>query len=231
MKPPALCRKSAADRVAIRQVRGFTLIEVLVVLAIVAVLGGAIVACVAGGIRVWDAARRFVTNESQALVGFELMQRDIMNMTVYGGYDVEGAARALTFPSVLSDPPVWDTPDLLLNALAYDVPGFRVVEYSFSEANGTLSRKVKELLANDEFGPAQEEVLCSGLSSVRFRYGSGSSAETPAKWDTSWRNATNLPVGISIELEFSSEEEGSTETFARTFYLAAVPRTVPGGEQ
>ncbi|MFC1452766.1 type II secretion system protein J [Verrucomicrobiota bacterium] len=92
-RDPALPRRA-------RRRPGFTLIELLIVCSILAVAVGAIGACVAGGIRVWEADAAFALG---------LMERDLMNAFRFPPVGFRGGEQSLSFPGFVRVPPDGDT--------------------------------------------------------------------------------------------------------------------------
>ena len=84
-----------------RSRKAFTLIELLVATSIVVVVAGVIGACLAGGIRTWDAARDFTVVEADALIDLEIMQRDLMNAIRFKGIGFKGSKTRMSFPALL----------------------------------------------------------------------------------------------------------------------------------
>ena len=81
---------------------GFTLIELLIVISILGLVIGTIGACLAAGIRVWDQARSFNRLENEAVIGLELMERDIRNSLTIYGIGFEGDESSVKFPGFVS---------------------------------------------------------------------------------------------------------------------------------
>ena len=80
---------------------GFTLIEILVVTAIVALVVGVISACLAAGFRVWESARTCNAVESQAMLGLAILEKDLANGFVFQPVEFKGDASRLAFPCLI----------------------------------------------------------------------------------------------------------------------------------
>ena len=84
--------------------RGFSLIELLVVTAILGVVIAAIAGSLAGGIKVWDAARNFNEGEAAAALALAELERDLVNSFDFFDLSFSGHKDGMAFPGVVSDP-------------------------------------------------------------------------------------------------------------------------------
>ena len=60
--------------------RGFTLLELLVTTSLMALVGGATVASLGGGIRVWERTVKFGSRQQSVLLAFDRLRRDLQNV-------------------------------------------------------------------------------------------------------------------------------------------------------
>jgi len=81
---------------------GFTLLELLVVIAILGVVGAVVAACLAGGIRAWDRARKFSAGEPQALLGLTMIEKDLMNSFQYSGIRFDVSRLEVSFSGLVT---------------------------------------------------------------------------------------------------------------------------------
>lgn len=172
------------------QRRGFTLIELLLVTAIVGVVVTAIGACLAGGIRAWEAARQFNTLESQALVGLRIVRRDIMNAVPFYAVPFTGSRREMRF---LVRRPV-STPQ---------GSGLYRVVYRFDAGDNALRRRVRAFPGNGTSVGSDGEAIITDVAWLAFAYTDHDGATSSDTWD----NPTNAPARISIELDLDTDAD------------------------
>jgi prepilin-type N-terminal cleavage/methylation domain-containing protein len=175
---------------------GFTLIELLVVTAILGVLIAAIAACLFGGIRVWETARRFNVVEADAALALRIFQKDLVNTFLFAGIPFKGQAGEVTFPCLS-----------VQAGMRGELEGsgrIAAARYHLDEARGLL-RATQFYEANNEMGRPQEEKLLSGPLELRLQYYAfPQGAESAAgAWQETWDSATNLPGAVRVDLAFA----------------------------
>lgn len=167
--------------------RGFSLIELMVVLAIVGVVVGVVAACLSGGIRVWESARILTSVEQEAYFGVEYFRRDVANTFRFSGIKFVGGESEVSFPSLIE---------------AVDEDGasesrIGTVKYFYDPAQQTVNRMLWPYPSNEEEG--EVEVIARNVQSLKFAYQSGASDERSG----AWTQPTNFPAAVSMELRMS----------------------------
>ncbi len=172
----------------------FTLIELLVVTAILGVVVGAVGACLAGGIRVWDVARRFNRHEADAFMGFQVMRRDLAQTLPFEAAPLEGGHDGVQFVAVT---PVPDA-----EGLAEAVPRLARIRYYLDRDRQAWCRAVAPFAWGGETAPEVVEILVSDVDDVALRYGAAAEDEAGSMtgWADDWNNPTNLPAVVEAEL-------------------------------
>ncbi|MDP6809142.1 MAG: prepilin-type N-terminal cleavage/methylation domain-containing protein [Kiritimatiellia bacterium] len=172
----------------------FTLIELLVVTAILGVVVGAVGACLAGGIRVWDVARRFNQHEADALMGFQIMRRDMGQVLPFESAPLEGTTDGLRFTGVGVVPVAGESDDAL--------PRLAIIRYFLDYERQAWCRAIAPLGWGEAQSPEVVEVLVSDVDRVALRYGAApeDDAGSATGWSDSWENPTNLPAVVEAEL-------------------------------
>lgn len=168
----------------------FTLIELLIVTAILGVVIGAIGACLAGGINVWDSARTFNVLERDALIGLATVEKDLMNALPIHAIGFEGMPDSVKFP-----------------ALLHDMDGIKVgsVEWSFDDLGEALVRRER----SSDGADIRTEKLVEQVESVEMTYfslekrGEGSTGMTWKEFDGA---VTNFPGKVELALLLSDGE-------------------------
>ena len=177
--------------------RGFTLVELLVVAAILAVVTAVLGACISAGVRVLASARAFNTGGADASLALDLIEKDLMNTYVFYAVPFVGEPQAARFPTLV--------PPRGADGRPGEGDAVGTVSYAFDRTSGTLRR------SRWQFPPAaaptevREEAIVSDLRSVDWSY-AGASSGPEASWKRQWDNPTNLPVRVRVELTFGDAE-------------------------
>ncbi|MBN1557400.1 MAG: prepilin-type N-terminal cleavage/methylation domain-containing protein [Lentisphaerae bacterium] len=175
--------------------RAFTLLELLIVVAILSVVIGVVAACLTSGMRVWEEARAFSLGEAEADLALIQFERDVRNMFPFYGIPFEGEAEAVTLSGRVGRE---DSPDR---------PGG--IRYRFDRAAGALLRETWPFPAA---GPEpRPETLVDDVAQAALDYfvvppGEGASE---GQWMT---QTTNMPRAVRLSLRLG----GSDETLVRT---------------
>lgn len=170
---------------------GVTLLELLVVTAILGVVIAVIAACLGSGIRVWDEARSFKAVEGDAVFVLSLMEKDLRNAFRFSDVPFKGDGGSVSFAG------------LVQSADGSGLPGARIGTIGYSRSGGregNLYRSETEYPGSEE----RREKIAAGAAGLALRYAAaGTNAQARAiDWADSWDSATNLPGRVSIELSF-----------------------------
>jgi len=179
------CRPSA---------KGFTLLELLVTLSIVAGIVAVVLACFEGGFRVYARIRDFGTKEAEVFLAGELLARDLAHLIPSADYLFE--PRTLVF----SLGPIGNGAARATRLRA--LPG------------GGLAQWYGRL--GDTPAVSGETMLVAEGLDVTFAY---AGAEEPDIWLPIWPQGTNLPVAIRMIV---GGEHLDTEPLVRTMPLVFV---------
>jgi len=183
---------------------GFTLIELLVVTAIIGLVIAAIGACLAGGIRAWDAARRFNRVESEALLGLRVVERDIANTFLFLGIPFRGGADEVSFP-ILTTAPVG-------GGGSGEVRVLGTVRYRLDRAAEAVMREVSPYGTDEPEEDGSRERLISGVQDLRWQfYAPPANRGATGTWRDAWDSRTNFPAAVRIELNFSGRDAGRVD--------------------
>lgn len=186
----------------------FTLVELLVVMAILAVLIGVIGACLTGAIRVWDAVRTNGEAEAQIGIALRIVERDLANMTPFCDVGMRGNPDEVTFAG-LRRGKTGAAERLQLeradgSAAPYELT---VVRYRFDKSRGTLERsrwRVPPTGGADGDPPTPPDVLLSQIRSLAFEYEAvGDDGVRRLRPD--WNSRTNYPVALRMDMRTRSE--------------------------
>ena len=185
-------RHSATHQATSRLRRsGFTLLEMLITISLMALLAGGVVATIAGGFRVWRRAAVYGISEQASLVAFERLRRDLHNTAPFALLPFSGTYDEMTFAVVGHDPQVPDSPEEL-GRQGYYLDGLHdVLCRSF-----TPYRLAREVRLKDRC-----EVVLEHVQRLRFDYfGAESGKETTEpSWSRSW-DAKVPPAAVTISV-------------------------------
>ncbi|MBN2301056.1 MAG: type II secretion system protein [Lentisphaerae bacterium] len=190
--------------------RAFTLIELIVVTAILAVVMAALGSCLAGGIRAWDAVKKFNSGELETVLGLAMLGKDVCNTMRFHDIPFEGDSGWMSFPAILRK----SSDELNRNNSSEMVVSLGTVKYY-------VDPNMRALVRKQWFYPYHEptymsgEIIASDVKTVALKYfrlphqtgEDNGNMHTPSsgEWLDCWSDSTNLPGGLSIELIFTDE--------------------------
>jgi len=176
----------------IRSRSGFTLLELLIVSLIMALLTGAIVACLAGGLRVWERARNFGEREGAALLFFAECEADLHNLHIFQAIPFEGTANAMSFATLVRDSSQGDV-------AATEKVG--TVKYYQAGERGDVQKKTWTY-PDAEPPDFEGDLLFSSPRKITFSFhnddeeGGGG----PGAWTDTWTDVSNFPSRVRVEI-------------------------------
>jgi prepilin-type N-terminal cleavage/methylation domain-containing protein len=171
--------------------RGFTLLELLIVTAIVAVASAVVLGGFAAGIRVWERAREFSGPGMKARLAMAMVRQDLSTMISCRAVVFKGGSSWVEFPAVVSGGAsnLW--------------PG--KTRYEFDQ--GVITRLSRGLDVSGSL-PETREVMMSGADRVLFLYGdAGGDGHDSISWAHEWESRTNLPVAIKMTVSYPEGKE------------------------
>jgi len=182
----------------------FTLIELLVVTSILGLVIAAIAACIAGGLRTWDAARTVSRRETASMLAFAALDRDLGSSSPFYGIPFRGERDSLAFPCLVA--PSEDNP-----------AGIGEVRYSWDGLENRILRRERPFPGMDSARSEPEAVL-SDVTAFAVEYGSvRTQGEGAFEWKAAWSDPTNHPHAVRIALRLDRGERTIEKT--RTVWL------------
>ena len=200
-------------------VAAFTLVEMLVVTAILAVLIGVIGACLSGGVRVWDTVRTHGQAEAQLSIALRILERDLANATPFCDVGMRGSASELSFVGLLREN-VGPTAsgggreEVATAEVAYVLA---LVQYRYDPSRAALLRIRQPYRAGSAAAvDSRAETLLTGVQGLAFRY---EQVDPDGKRSTQseWNNLTNFPAMVHVDL--ATKSEGSARHTVRLFRI------------
>ncbi len=196
--------------------RGFTLVELLVTTALVALVGATVVAAVSGCLRVWGKINRHGAEDSWTELAFQSIRQDLHNLHPFAPVPFEGSYDTVSFPSFVTPPMVKGQP-------GEPEPEPGQVAYYFSGRRKTLcrSRCSYRLLRHASFHDQCDPVLI-GVDRVRFAYYAPGTETTEPGWTSSW-SAPEPPLAVKVEVRYDERTTGRADTQLLLVHVPAIP--------
>jgi prepilin-type N-terminal cleavage/methylation domain-containing protein len=187
--------------------RGFSLLELLLAVSLMALAGMAATAALGGGIRVWQRAQAFGTGPQAAAVAWSRLERDLHNVRRFGPLPFDGSGRRLTFASVQR---ASDEPDAAAE--------LGRLGYYHDEAQGLLCRTfVPYRLLSREGARARCHPILEDVARVRFSYLDGDSGGWVGGWEED-----RPPRAVKLEVTVGRRAgAGTPQTFLGLLDVAA----------
>ncbi len=177
--------------------QGFTLIELLIALSIIALVTGSIVACLSGGIRIWERSRHYGRDEVSLSFASELLAQDLANLVSLKGLPLEGNTEECAFPVLLRVDP--------MGPLEPHWVRYRVLRGAPTE----LFREVATLDSPDV--PLLREPLLVTRGDLALRYGTRPRrGESGLAGQGEWANPTNAPCFVFMAMRGEDESVWQT---------------------
>ncbi len=212
------------------QHRGFTLIEILLAAAIVAVLSGTLFACLYGALKARGTALGSVAGVRKAHQSVELIRADLQCAVIPTSQPAAAANSPTPPPLVLAGPFVGTSGQGMLagggDSLSFystvmdrqsdtGIGDIKLVQYACEPAADTgepslVRRESMDQLAVMAATPAPE-IICRNIKSFTLQYYDGAAWQTA--WDTTADTMKNsLPLAVMVTISLADEVGKSGET-------------------
>jgi type II secretory pathway pseudopilin PulG len=186
---------------------GLTLVELLVVGAIVAVIGAAVAAMLAGGLRVWERAHAEAKNEAALAIGFDILERDVRNAFAFYGIPFQGRAASVSFSGLVAAG----------GAQGRGPERIGTIRYAFDVQRQAVLRQTW-LFPGAQPDSAGAEALLSGIAEWTLTYLRGTREGAFSGWQNSWEGEHTLPLAVRVEWRAAADP--GAESRRRTIFLA-----------
>lgn len=199
----------------------FTLVELLVTTSLMALVGGATVAALAGGLRVWEFTSRVGTSQPAALVAFDRMRRDVQNVRRFRPIPFTGSHEQCAFAAVERASPDAETPKELGR-----------LGYFLDPRNHRLCRSFVpyRVMGRERLTDRCHAVL-EEATRVRFSYFGSGDGSGHVGWSGSWEGH-EPPLAVKCEVTVHERgREAITHTFLTTLVAASVLKQQAGDER
>ncbi len=183
--------------------KGFTLVELIAVMSILAVVTGVVVASFSAGMRVLEAATGFNRGDAEVAPGIEILQKDLMNSFAFYSIDFEGDDSRISFATLAHG-----------GEAGHEYERISRVEYFLDRNKEALVRRIAVFPPGIDSREAKEETIIDGLDFLKFSYFEPDS-ESGGQWVEVWEDATNLPAAVQARIGFGTRGAGYEFRWAR----------------
>ena len=189
-----------------RRIEAFSLLELLVVCAIIGVIGSAIAVTLTAGLRVWERVQALSGAQTAAVVGLEIMGRDLQNTFLLYAVALQGTPEGVVFPGLVSQ----------VDGAGRRASQIGTIKCYHDRDRQALVRK-SWIFPYPEAPDAAGEVIIPEVTEVILTYLAGGSGRQGPQWRASWNSRTNLPLAVQMTVRSGSGK--SQTTTQRTFFL------------
>ena len=173
--------------------RGFTLIEMLIVTAILSVVALAIYATLNNGIKIWQKVNRQLTEEDLNIF-FDKFTLDLRNTFKFTGINFSGTIDKLEFPT-------------LVNSLRLQKRTVGRLIYAYEPETRILNRDQADFAGvySGESNAIQQSLR--NVRALKFQYYLYDEQEKEYLWQDEYGHKEGLPLAVRVELEFDDGAE------------------------
>lgn len=187
--------------------RGFTLLELLLVVCMLSVISLAIYSTFNNGVKIWQRLNKPLAEEDVGIF-FDKFSRDIRNVFWFSGIDFSGSGKSLEFPT-------------LVHSVRLQKRTVGQIGYFFDSASGSLKRTEKDLthITEDEKGLVMD--VLSEVRDIKFSYYFYNKEKNLYEWSEEWTEK-DLPVAVRVKIRV--EDDGERKELAKTISIPASGR-------
>lgn len=189
---------------------GFSLIELLVCVSILAIMAVGILSTFTSGLNVYKRIRGYASAQRDILLVFEKIERDIKNIVDFSGINFSGQEKSIAFPGLIRSVDAQGPMGLSLGRISY----------YFEPIKGDL---VKEeisypCLVSGIVPEGAAYKILSSIQDITFTYYYFNPDTQNYNWKSSFSPSIGIvPKGVRIEITFKDEDK--LVTLARTVFI------------
>ena len=204
-------KSRAFARRCVHRSQGFTIVELLVSLALLALVAGTVVATFDGGIRVWERLRAQGTQEQWFELAFERFRHDLRKMRHFQPVPIKGSYDRISFPGIVAS----ETTD------GQTIDEIGEVGYFYNSSRKMLCRaehpyrELRYRRLTDACHPVVE-----GIDRVHLSFYKYDEATGEGGWSSSWDMADQPPLAVKLELGY---QDPSTRRMVTQSLVVHVP--------
>lgn len=196
--------------------KGVTFVELLVTVALLAVVAGTFVGALVGGLEVWRRLHTHAAFDQQVLVALEVMRRDLRNAQPFRRIPFEGDYETLSFPTLLEVDVVGETVVREVGRSGYylDTRHHRLCQV----------RRPYRTLRRGSFTEGCRS-LADGVERLRFEYYVPDPSTGEPHWTGTWSDpALPLAVKVVVGYRLAPKTRLITRTLVVDLPTAGPPR-------
>jgi len=220
-------------RVVRKTQSAFTLVELIIVAAILCIIGLAIVSTFSGGLNIYYRMRGYSTVKADVLLALEKMDKDIRNTFAFKDIDFVGSAKKMTFPALVRSYGDKDTPYMSVGSVSYFIDD--------GSGKSELAREEKDYHASSMKEAAAKGVITdiAAIEGLNFKYYSYDPINKTYDWQSSWDKTEEkeelkekkalkpaallkdrreeIPLGVKVEISYN--DGGRTHMLNRAIFI------------
>jgi len=192
----------------VRRRRGWTLLETLVALALVAFVGMATFSMVAGGFRLWERLREDGVQQRHVWLALEQMRQDLGRSRPFLPIPFKGTYDKISFPGPV--PVVFQDPR---SGQQWEAEEMGEIAYTWDSLQGFLHRsQIPYRFLRRHAVHEKGKVVSEGLRRIRFSYGKPIPGGGAMEWRSLWEEE-EWPMAVKIEVEYQDGQTQRIETW------------------
>ena len=186
----------------LRRVRGFTLVELVLVSLLVVMIGVTVFAVFSNGVKIWKRLSISLPEED-IYVFFEKLSADLENSFIFSKAPLTGEGNAIVFATVVRSPGEH-------NPSSMDIAR---VSYAFDSADGAILRRQDDFSAITKAKAGDARSVARGIDSVTFTYYYFDQIAQEYEWKENWRTDMfqeeeyTLPIAVRVVVEFGGRKD------------------------
>jgi type II secretory pathway component PulJ len=200
---------------------GFTFVEMLIAAALLATVGLAVFALLAGGLQIWERLQQQAAREIEVQLALEQMRRDLVHQRPFRPIGFEGSYDEVSFPALVpvtyrdrSSGKEWESQEIGQVAYRWDSLRQALVR----------SETPYRLLRRRSAREGARWVLAQ-LRRMQLSYGSAKADRPGVEWSSRWESP-EPPLAVKIEVEYW--DEATQRTRSQTV-VVPIPIAQPQG--
>lgn len=199
--------------------RGFTLIEALLAVTLVAVISLSAVSVFSLGLQIWKRTRQMNRLERKAVLALEKMGADLRSAVRFTQVQDTFSIQSKTKIEFKGTPVQIMIPAVLLPQSPSDLGGYARKTYRWDSAKRELCRSTEK--ASDLYRKSVPscDVIAGNVTKFRIHYRLSSGFSGSYSWYDNWDGTGGLPLGIEIEMEVSPETGTEKKIFKRLIVI------------
>jgi prepilin-type N-terminal cleavage/methylation domain-containing protein len=189
---------------------GFTMIEMILVTALISMVGLAVYGSFNSGLKIWQRANQRMP-EIEASVFFDKISNDLRNWLVFSAAKPQGTKAALSFPLAQEKALVKGGSDL----------DFGVVRYYLNSEDGRVYRVYQDWRQAAEGKTAQPSEVAGGITALSFKYYYFDTAARRGAWEDEL--SKSIPLAVRIDIDFKDDKKIKRLTRIIEIYVWGAP--------